>query len=317
MGGRIWVESDGHSGSTFHFVVPFTWNSTNHADRPPICLRDKSILLISKHAESRNASRQLLQQCGARVETYAELTAGLAAIQENNSGEVTFDTLIADIGGDEDIVRHQVAQVRQETLGTDMRVVLLLPAGKLALDDQSTEDESETIVTKPYKRMELLEAVQPSHPAVASGHREIESTAPTSRHKQRVLLAEDSPINQEVALGLLELEGYRVTVVENGREAVERCRDDRFDVILMDVEMPEMDGWEATLALRDLEAERDTYTPIVALTAHAVEDVRDRCREVGMDACVSKPIEPGELFQAIIDVTSAECTKLDTSAGTA
>ncbi len=85
---------------------------------------------------------------------------------------------------------------------------------------------------------------------------------------------------------------------------MDRCVADRFDVILMDVEMPEMDGWEATLALRELEATRGTYTPIVALTAHAVEDVRDRCREVGMDACVSKPIEPLDLFQAISAVAA-------------
>jgi CheY-like chemotaxis protein len=316
MGGRIWVESDGHSGSTFHFVVPFTLDSIDQLDGRSLRLSNKSILLISPHAESRTASRQLLQQCGARVETYAELSTGLAAIEENKSGEVTFDTLIADLGGEEDFVRHQVAQVRQITQETDWRVVLLLPAGKLALDDGSTIYENEAIVTKPYKRTELLEAVQPSEMTIASNQEGIESTAPTTRDKRRVLLAEDSPINQEVALGLLELEGYHVTVVENGREAVERCQAERFDVILMDVEMPEMDGWEATLALRALEAERDTYTPIVALTAHAVADVRDRCREVGMDACVSKPIEPDELFQAIIDVTTTVCDKLDTSAGT-
>jgi signal transduction histidine kinase/CheY-like chemotaxis protein len=304
MGGRIWVESDGHSGSTFHFVIPFTMTTANDADGLTSQMEDRSVLLISKYDESRNACREFLQQCGARVETFAELDHGLEVIQDNLTNGASFDTLIADFCGDEDLVRHQVARLRQFTAESDLRTILLLPAGKMALGDEHALHDRETIVTKPYKRTELLRAVWPTADSNESSAEQVEVIESSSNRKQRVLLAEDSPINQEVAMGLLELEGYQVTVVENGRQAVDRCVADRFDVILMDVEMPEMDGWEATLALREMEATRETYTPIIALTAHAVEDVRDRCREVGMDACVSKPIEPLELFQAISDVAA-------------
>ncbi len=159
-------------------------------------------------------------------------------------------------------------------------------------------------MAKPYKRAELLEAIRDAcGRSTSHATPDVVSNAPVA-HRHRVLLAEDSPINQEVAVGLLEMQGYHVTVVDNGRQAVETCEVDQFDLILMDVEMPEMDGWEATLALREREATRGSYTPIVALTAHDVEDIRDRCREVGMDACVSKPIQPQELFQAMTEVTA-------------
>jgi two-component system sensor kinase len=304
MSGRIWVESDGHSGSTFHFVIPFTTCTANEADRLTRQMEDRSVLLISEHDESRNACRDFLQQCGARVETLEEMNHGLAVVQNSLSNGASFNTLIADFCGDEDLVKHQVARLRQFSAASDVRTILLLPAGKMALGDENALHTREIIVTKPYKRTELLEALRPARDLDEPSVEHTAVVEPSSDRKQRVLLAEDSPINQEVAMGLLELEGYEVTVVENGRQAVDRCVADRFDVILMDVEMPEMDGWEATLALRELEATRGTYTPIVALTAHAVEDVRDRCREVGMDACVSKPIEPLDLFQAISAVAA-------------
>jgi CheY-like chemotaxis protein len=267
-------------------------------------MEDRSVLLISEFDESRNACRGFLQQCGARVETFEDIDHGLEVIQDSLTNDAAFNTLIADFCGDEDLVRQQVARLRQVSAESDLRTILLLPAGKMALGDENARHDREIIVTKPYKRTELLEALWPTSDANKSSAEQVEIVESSSDRKQRVLLAEDSPINQEVAMGLLELEGYEVTVVENGRQAVDRCVGDRFDVILMDVEMPEMDGWEATLALRELEATRETYTPIIALTAHAVEDVRDRCREVGMDACVSKPIQPLELFQAISDLAA-------------
>jgi len=123
-------------------------------------------------------------------------------------------------------------------------------------------------------------------------------TRPTPR-PLRILLAEDSLLNQKLAIGLLSKWGHTVTVAANGLEAVEAAAQQPFDLVLMDIQMPEMNGLEATEAIRRQEVERGGRVPIVALTAHALKGDRERCLEAGMDAYVSKPIRQDELYQAI------------------
>ena len=115
----------------------------------------------------------------------------------------------------------------------------------------------------------------------------------------RVLLAEDGLVNQKLAVALLKKRGHQVTVAHNGHEAVQCAQAEPFDVILMDVEMPEMDGFQATSAIRQREKALGLHTPIIAMTAHAMKGDRERCLAAGMDAYVAKPIRPGELFAAI------------------
>jgi CheY-like chemotaxis protein len=116
-----------------------------------------------------------------------------------------------------------------------------------------------------------------------------------------ILLVEDNPINQKVAQRLLERAGHSVTLAANGREAVDHVCNRRFDLVLMDVQMPEMDGLEATVAIRQQEAGTDRHLPIVALTAHAMVGDRERCLAAGMDGYVSKPVQPPLLFRAMED----------------
>jgi two-component system sensor histidine kinase/response regulator len=156
-------------------------------------------------------------------------------------------------------------------------------------------------LTKPVSRADLLDMVAgvlggPEDagdvtPEVVTRHRIHES-----RRQLRVLLAEDNQVNQEVAATMLRKRGHQVDVVDNGRQAVERCRRQRYDVVLMDIQMPEMDGLEATRAIRALPDSRGL--PIVALTAHALRDERDRCLAQGMNAYVTKPFKAYELFAA-------------------
>ena len=111
------------------------------------------------------------------------------------------------------------------------------------------------------------------------------------------MLAEDCPVNQEVAVGLLELQGHTVHVVNNGREAVDAARQRPFDLVLMDVEMPEIDGLEATRLIRASEHGTGRHTPIVAMTAHAVTGFEQKCLAAGMDGYISKPIDPQQLYR--------------------
>jgi CheY-like chemotaxis protein/HPt (histidine-containing phosphotransfer) domain-containing protein len=129
----------------------------------------------------------------------------------------------------------------------------------------------------------------------------------TQKYRRRkILLAEDSFMNQKLALGLLKKHGHEVVVANNGREAVELVHHDEFDVILMDVQMPEMDGFEATSEIRNMELRANRRTPIIALTAHAMKGDRERCLESGMDGYISKPIRAVELYEAIAELTAGK-----------
>ena len=118
----------------------------------------------------------------------------------------------------------------------------------------------------------------------------------------RVLLAEDSVVNQKLAIGLLEKHGHTVVVAANGKEAIAALTSQEFDVVLMDVEMPEMDGLEATAVIRVQEKQTGEHIPIVAMTAHAMKGDRERCLEAGMDEYVSKPIRAQQLFETLASV---------------
>jgi CheY-like chemotaxis protein len=120
-----------------------------------------------------------------------------------------------------------------------------------------------------------------------------------SDRKLKILLAEDNPVNQKLAVRLLERDGHSVTVANDGREAVAAVKGGGFDVVLMDVQMPNMSGLEAASAIREWERGSGGHVPIVAMTAHAMKGDRERCLEVGMDGYVSKPIRPVELMEAI------------------
>jgi CheY-like chemotaxis protein len=185
-------------------------------------------------------------------------------------------------------------------------VVWLRAAGRTQ-ESCCAPDVPEQCLQKPPKESALAAAIaaslrrsDPSPTPLPASHSE--EPAPL-----RILLAEDSPVNQEVATGLLELRGHEVQVANDGAEAFEAFQQREFDVILMDVEMPEMDGLEATAAVRQFESGRDRHTPIIAMTAHAVKGFRDRCLDAGMDGYVSKPIQPDQLFREIESVAVSRC----------
>ena len=162
---------------------------------------------------------------------------------------------------------------------------------------------------KPVKQSDLLEAISEAVAAVPSKEtRSGEAPAPEDepvaveswgRTARRILLAEDGAINQQVAVRLLEERGHSVVVVNNGRAAVEQVAAQPFDVVLMDVQMPEMDGLEATAAIRRAEAQTGGHVPIIAMTAHAMKGDRDRFLAAGMDGYVAKPVRPHELYAAV------------------
>jgi CheY-like chemotaxis protein len=164
---------------------------------------------------------------------------------------------------------------------------------------------------KPVKQSELFDAIGLSL-GIALPEDELEEAARRRRTVKlpplRVLLAEDSVVNQKLAIGLMEKHGHSVVVANNGKEAIAALASHRFDVVLMDVEMPEMDGLEATAVIRVKEKQTGEHIPVIAMTAHAMKGDRERCLEAGMDDYVSKPIRAQQLFDTLESVLGCATT---------
>ncbi len=180
-------------------------------------------------------------------------------------------------------------------------IMMLTSAGHLGDAARCRELGISAYLVKPIRQGELLQAIcnvlnlsnQEQAPLVTR------HTLREARNRSRVLLAEDNAVNQTLALRLLEKRGYFVSVAGNGREALAALEKEIFDVVLMDIQMPEMDGFEATATIRESEKSTGKHIPIIALTAHALKSDQERCLSAGMDAYISKPIRTNELFTTI------------------
>jgi CheY-like chemotaxis protein len=189
-------------------------------------------------------------------------------------------------------------QLAQEPADRRPAMIMLIPAGQVDAAERCRALGITRVLIKPAKLSELRSAVKSALGSNDDGPSA--SSTPASLLAQRplrILVADDSPVNQEVARGLLELCGHHVSLADDGQQAVDQFESDEFDLILMDIEMPELDGLAAARRIRTIEAERAAVrTPIIALSAHALVGFSAECEEAGMDGYLAKPIRPDELF---------------------
>ena len=191
------------------------------------------------------------------------------------------------------------------------KLVMLSSAAQVGDAEERKRFGLEAWLVKPVKQSELLtclltilgDTYEPKSAALPEDHKEIASSV--HHKKAKILLAEDNVINRTFAIRLLEKAGHTVVCVENGQEVLDLMETEKFDLILMDVSMPEMDGYEATRRIRSAEKETSRHIPIIAMTAHALMEDRGRCSEAGMDDYISKPVNTKELFQKIDIYASA------------
>ncbi len=296
-GGRIWVESSEGEGSTFHVLLRYSRakemsGSTREAG---LALPSGPVLVVDDNATSLAALGRAIE--ALRLPTDLAPSAGKAmalmadAARQGRPYEVVIAD--ADLPGIEQVAGPAGAYVRQ---------VLLVSSGKAASGaEQPGFQRPAASLRKPVRRQELREAL-----ATAAGNplRRAETDAGSRPDAPvagslRILVAEDNRINQTLTRALLGRMGHSAVVVNNGLEVLDALREPGFDLVLMDVQMPEMDGIETTNAIRAREAEAGGHIPIIALTAHALREDELRCLAAGMDGYVSKPIEPGRLAAAI------------------
>ena len=312
MGGQIRVESEVDVGTTFHFTVTLGISDGEIA-RPRVELKDLlglSALVVDDNRTNRLIYSEILSAWQMKPNT---ADSGPAAIEELHraaaAGEpyrlVLLDCMMPDMDGFE-VARH----IRSSQELGDCTLVMLSSAGRPDDIRLSRELGIERCLTKPVKQSTLLHVVQTLFGAAVvprlAGEAASDRCPPEKT--RRILLAEDGIVNQRVACGLLERRGHKVIVAGDGRKAIEAVASDQFDLVLMDVHMPEMDGLEATRTIRVREQTSGGHIPIIAMTASAMKGDREECLEAGMDGFVSKPVDRAELFSVVESVPSCAIT---------
>jgi len=328
MGGQIEVQSQLGQGSTFRFSAllkrpqngPAQTSSSGISD-----LRGISILIVDDNATNRRVLDDLLRRWDACP---AAVDSGSAALSEMARaaavGEpyplVLVDAMMPEMDGFT-LIEH----IRRQTEFAPPSIMMLTSADRRGDALRCQNLGLSAYLIKPIRSAELLEAIvtclngsstaKRPLPLVPVRRRTLPANRPMRGSQLRVLLAEDNHVNQRVATYLLGKQGHTTTVVGNGREALAALAQEDFDLVLMDVQMPELDGIEATRAVRAQEILSGGHVPIIAMTAHAMRGDRERCLEAGMDDYVTKPIQIADLQRAIQAVTYAADTLPETEIG--
>jgi two-component system, sensor histidine kinase and response regulator len=308
MGGEIGVESTPGVGSSFWFTVPLEVRPDKTPGPSIILLRDLRVLCVDDHPTNRALLRAHLKSWEVEVDEAPNGDRALERLREASSGRpfglVVVDYLMPRTDG-----ITLARQIREEPGYTNVPLVMLTSYADRTRAAEARAAGIRRVLTKPVRRAQLLEALlvalspepvatEPveTAPAAPARSQRTESAAPSSH--ARILVAEDNPVNQQLARAMLKRFGYQADVVGNGQEAVEAVFTVPYDLVLMDCQMPVMDGFEATRVIRQREGSA-RHTSIVAVTANAMEGDRQRCLAAGMDDYVAKPFRAEDIRQML------------------
>ncbi|HVC94083.1 MAG TPA: PAS domain S-box protein [Pirellulales bacterium] len=323
MGGRIWVESELGSGSKFHFTTRLTPTGAVPVPAPPAdaaVLEDLPVLVVDDNATNRRILLEMFTNWRMRPQAADGGRAALAAMREAARAGQPFPLVLLDANMP-DLDGFDLAdEIRRHVELAGATIMMLTSADRPGDIARCQQLGIAAHLMKPIKQSELLDSIMAVLGAqhAAPGRPVVEWPTATESRQLRVLLAEDSLVNQKLAVHLLQKWGHTVTVANNGKEAIEAAQTKGFDVVLMDVQMPEVDGLTATSEIRRMEQTTGEHLPIVAMTAHAMIGDRERCLASGMDHYISKPVRARELLAVIEQVIAGgprPATPSSTSAG--
>jgi len=302
MGGDLAVTSEVGRGSEFGFTLTFPLEAGTQATaRAAVSLGGRRLLVVDDNETNRRILRDMLGAEGMAVHEASRADTGMEALRRASRSGTPYDLAILDAQMPDQDGFTLATAIRADRALAETRLLILTSAGQRGDGERCRQLGIQAYLTKPIARADLVEAVGTvlAGTASAPGVADLVTrhSIAESRHALRILLAEDNLVNQQVATAMLLKRGHQVDVVSNGREAVDAVAAEGYDVILMDIQMPEMDGFEATEKIRALAQGRTL--PIIALTAHALSGERERCLERGMSGYLAKPFKAHDLFAAV------------------
>ena len=308
FGGRLWLESVAGQGSTFHFTARFAIGSqpVPRMPLPEVKLDGMPVLVVDDNFINRRILEELLR--GWQMEpTLADgALAGQSHLHAAMTAGAPFPLLLVDAAMPNVDGFAFVEQIKRDTRTVQPAIIMLTSAGRRGDSVRCRELGIAAYLTKPVGQSELLNAIVQ---VLAAKPIVVNQTPLITLHSIReqkgglhILLAEDNRVNQAVVRGALGKQGHRVEIATDGREALEKIKNGTFDLVLMDVQMPELDGFEATGLLREMEKTTGGHMHIIAMTAHALKGDRERCLAAGMDGYISKPFQIEDFLKEIESV---------------
>ena len=301
MGGAIWLNSHVGQGSEFHIAIPLPAGSPVKNDIPSF-LHGIAALVVDDNLTNRKVVAGMLNSFGMKADNVESALRARSALEAAAASGDAYKLVVID-GEMPGIDGFQLAEVIHKNPALAGAMIVMLTCGSRQPQQvaRCRELGVQAYLLKPIRRSELLKVVvrvmSPAEPLPA---REVSRATQTAKKRAlRILAAEDNRVNQRLLVRLLEKAGHEVTVVEDGDEAVTLSGKFTFDAILMDVQMPKLDGLEAARQIRAREQQTGGRVPIIALTAHALKGDRERCLDAGMDMYIAKPLDKQELFRVL------------------